>query len=121
MKSMCYSSLRNHELNSWIEEKINLKIEFIFREKNSKLLSTTKIFDNSTEMKEGFYLYKCWQSTGINQRNCILYEMPENCLIFENDYKFLRPVCTESFRPGLSLKPGLKPESGFKSYVYLKT
>jgi hypothetical protein len=33
----------------------------------------------------------------------------------------LRPVCTESFRPGLSLKPGLKPENGFKSYVYLKT
>ncbi len=33
----------------------------------------------------------------------------------------LRPVCTESFRPGLSLKPGLKPENCFKSYVYLKT
>jgi hypothetical protein len=27
----------------------------------------------------------------------------------------------ESFRPGLSLKPGLKPENGFKSYVYQKT
>jgi hypothetical protein len=33
----------------------------------------------------------------------------------------LRPVCTESFRPDLSLKPGLKPENGFKSYVYQKT
>jgi hypothetical protein len=32
-----------------------------------------------------------------------------------------RPVSTEIFRPGLSLKPGLKPENGFKSYVYLKT
>ncbi len=25
------------------------------------------------------------------------------------------------FRPGLSLKPGLEPQNGFKSYVYLKT
>ncbi len=33
----------------------------------------------------------------------------------------LRPVCTESFRPGLSLKPGLKPENGIKSYAYQKT
>jgi hypothetical protein len=35
--------------------------------------------------------------------------------------KELRPICIESFRPGLNLKPGLKPENGFKSYVYLKT
>jgi hypothetical protein len=33
----------------------------------------------------------------------------------------LRPVCTESFRPGSSLKLGLKPENGFKSYAYLLT
>jgi hypothetical protein len=32
----------------------------------------------------------------------------------------LRPVCTESLRPGLSLKLGLKPQNDFKSYVYLK-
>jgi hypothetical protein len=35
--------------------------------------------------------------------------------------KSLRPICTESFRPGLSPKPGLKLEKGLKSYVYLKT
>ncbi len=33
----------------------------------------------------------------------------------------LRPICTESFKPGLSLKPGLKPEKGLKSYAYHKT
>ncbi len=33
----------------------------------------------------------------------------------------LRPVCTESFRPGSSLKLGLKPENGFKSYAFKKT
>ncbi len=27
---------------------------------------------------------------------------------------------TESFRPGLSLKPVLKPQNGFKSYAYKK-
>ncbi len=35
--------------------------------------------------------------------------------------KILRLVCKESFRPGLSLKPGLKPENGFKLYAYKKT
>ncbi len=33
----------------------------------------------------------------------------------------LRPVCTESFRPGLSLKLGLKPQNGFKSNAHQKT
>ncbi len=33
----------------------------------------------------------------------------------------LRPVCTESLRPGLTLNPGLKPENGFKSNAYKKT
>ncbi len=33
----------------------------------------------------------------------------------------LRPKCTESFKPGLSLKLGLKPEKGLKSYAYHKT
>ncbi len=32
-----------------------------------------------------------------------------------------RPICTESFRPGLSLKLGLNPENGFKSYAHQKT
>jgi hypothetical protein len=27
-----------------------------------------------------------------------------------------QPICTKSFKPGLSLKPGLKPENWFKSY-----
>jgi hypothetical protein len=35
--------------------------------------------------------------------------------------KRLRPICTESFRPGLSLKPGLNPENGFNSYAHQKT
>ncbi len=33
----------------------------------------------------------------------------------------LRLICTESFKPGLSLKPGLKPEKGLKSYAYHET
>jgi Bardet-Biedl syndrome 9 protein len=35
--------------------------------------------------------------------------------------KTLRPVCTESFRPGLSLKPGLKLKNCFESYAYQET
>ncbi len=42
-------------------------------------------------------------------------------MISLNAFLILRPVCTESFRPGLRQKPGLKPENGFKPYVYLKT
>jgi hypothetical protein len=54
-----------------------------------------------------------------------------NDIIFHfNEYFFTRiieyihdfmPICTESFRPGLSLKPGLNPENGFKSYAHQKT
>jgi hypothetical protein len=44
-------------------------------------------------------------------------------MLFESKviHQTLRPVRTESFRPGLSLKPGLKLEKGLKSYVYRKT
>ncbi len=39
----------------------------------------------------------------------------------DNKYFNLRPICTESSKPGLSLKPGLKLEKVLKSYAYHKT
>jgi len=34
--------------------------------------------------------------------------------------KKLRPVCTLAFKPGLSLKPSLKPKTRLKSYTIFK-
>jgi hypothetical protein len=48
-------------------------------------------------------------------------QIPTRIMNQNNNYETLRPVCTESFRPGLSLKPGLKPENSFKSNAYQKT
>jgi hypothetical protein len=42
-------------------------------------------------------------------------------MLFLKNVSKLKTVCTESFRSGLSLKPGLKPENGFKSNAYKKT
>jgi hypothetical protein len=49
-----------------------------------------------------------------------LYKSRDQLINYISTLK-LGPVYAESFRLGLSLKPGLKPENCFKSYAYKET